>query len=437
MGRRPGTKHRARESLIACVRGSGDAIALVIVAGCAGACATSTTQPARTASAAATSRDAPTPQEPRHLLPGTGAPAPAPLTTQSAVAFADSSHGWLVASRCSTACVLEVATTLDGGTSWGGPVTVATDAELSRASAGPPTLLFSLGVRFVGDDGWIFGPGVFQTHNGGRSWKRTLDGAIPVLEPYGRSVWALQECGLADSSVPCVPVLMQATIGSDVWSRATPQPPLEGALGAPSLFLERDPRGVAFIAEDGVPTQVRPDGTDTSAQRLFTSWDTGSSWRTLPPPCDDIRAIRSLDGVRVWTLCATPCCTGNWVKAVYVSADGGQTWAERADTGYQGQHGSMDFYGSAGAFSVPAPGDALYGSSGSAGIWRSSDGGQTWHSTFADICIEGGNAVTQLWFVTRLRGWAVAGDTSDASCPALVRTSDGGESWAPLVSPFS
>lgn len=424
--------------MTALARRSGAGIGLLIVAGTLAACANNAPQPATATSPVTVSAYSPGADEPGHLKPVTAAPAlVSTATKQTTLAFSDKSHGWLVAASCATACVLEAAKTLDGGASWSHPVSVAVDVPLPQPSPGPPTLLFPLGVRFVGGDGWIFGPGVFQTHDGGQSWIRTLGGAIPALEPYGGTVWAVQECGSRDYSVPCTPVLMQAETGSDVWSRAAVQPPLEGAPGAPGLFLERAPRGVAFLSEDGVQSQARPDGTATSAQLLFTSRDAGRSWRKLNPPCDGIQAIRSLDGIHVWTLCATACCTGNWVKAVDSSPDGGQTWTERADTGYPGEHGSMDFYGSAGVLSIPAPEVALYGSSGSAGIWRSADGGQTWHSTFLDICIEAGNAVTQLWFVTPLRGWAIAGNTAGPTCPTLLRTSDGGASWTPLASPFS
>lgn len=421
--------------MTACARRCSPAVGLLIMFSSVTACTSTAPQRSTASVPAAQSPYQLSPQEPRHVAPATAVPSPLATITQTALAFSDASHGWLVAAICATACMLDAAKTSDGGMNWSDPVSVASDAPSPDPSPGPPAPW--LGVRFVGDDGWIFGPGIFQTHDGGRSWRKTLDGLFPTLEPYGGTVWAIRDCSPANYSVLCTPVLMQSSTRTDVWSRAALQPPLEGAPGSASLFLERAPQGVAFLSEAGVRPQAQPDGNRGPSQVLFTSRDAGRSWHRLAPPCDGIQAIRSPDGIHVWALCATPCCTGNWVKAVYFSADGGHTWGERADTDYQGQYGAMDFYGSAGPFSIPASGVALYGSSGSAGIWRSSDGGRTWHSTFLDMCIEGGEAVTELWFVTPLRGWAIAGNAVDRECPTLLRTLDGGITWTPLGYPFS
>src|ERR1700719_447422 len=98
--------------------------------------------------------------------------------------------------------------------------------------------------------------------------------------------------------------------------------------------------------------------------------------------------------------------------------------------------GSIPFSGSAGAPTVTTAGVGIFGASESGGNWRSSDSATTWRSTFIDVCIEGGNAVTETWFVTREVGWALAGGSVDPQCPSFLHTINGGLSWNPLRSPF-
>lgn len=81
-------------------------------------------------------------------------------------------------------------------------------------------------------------------------------------------------------------------------------------------------------------------------------------------------------------------------------------------------------------------GVGIFGGSESGGIWRSSDSATTWSSTFTDLSIEGGNAVTETWFATPLVGWALPGSSADPQCPTLLRTVNGGLTWSTLRSPF-
>jgi photosystem II stability/assembly factor-like uncharacterized protein len=357
-------------------------------------------------------------------LPPAPSPTPTPLvrvTALSSVAFSDPVHGWALGSDCFEQCAIEVATTMNGGVFWQAPQIVGT------VSAPPAGDFAAVGadIRFVGQNGWIFGPGIFQTHDSGRSWHRTVEAPIDSLEPYADTVWAIQGCNAA----PCTPRLLVSQPDSDTWRVAVPQPTFgieaPGQPGVPGTVLERASGGVAFVSK----------GSQGGQQALYVSRDIGRSWQSLSAPCTGIVSVRSIDGQHVWALCSVPCCTQNYVKGLYVSSDGGQHWRRQAATDPT-PAGSIPFMGSAEALVVTSPSVGLFGGFGEAGIWRSTDVGITWQPVFNDVCFGGGNAVAQLWFVNALNGWAVSGTSVDASCPSLLRTVNAGITWAAIPSPF-
>ena len=363
------------------------------------------------------------PDKPCYMPSGAPAVTPQPVTARgmTAVAFADSLHGWSVGASCSGACTVELSTTTDGGSTWSSPRTVG----VVRPPEGET--LVSPAIRFVGQDGWIFGPGIFETHDGGATWRQAALAPILALEPYANTVWAMEGCASAESS-SCPIVMLESQPGSDTWRPAPVQPPIPGGtvvhLTAP-LAMERAAGGATFLAV------TRAD----RSQGLYVTRDLGKSWSTLSAPCDAIVSVRSLDSQRVWILCAAGCCTGNWLKSVYVSSDGGVSWTEQAQAGFTTK-GSIPFGGSAESLIVTSQTTALFGASGNAGVWRTTDSGVTWTPVLTADCFRGGEPVSELWFVDALHGWALIDGGVGSGCPPLVRTTDGGLSWAPIASPF-
>ena len=357
-----------------------------------------------------------------------------PSSTTDAVAFASPTYGWGVGSVCTVNCTLRVAITDNGGQTWGSSVAIAT---LPFSINGDP--FANVNVRFQGANGWISGPNLYASHDNGHAWRQALSGPILALEPYENETWAVRGCG-ADDTAGCLPRLMVSPADSDNWSVASPQPhfTLSVAAGAtPFVVMERAPRGIAFVAENIVPPPYPTGGGAVSSegQLLFTSTNLGRSWQSLPTPCSGIQSIRSTDGVHVWILCAEPCCTGNWVKSVWTSADGGRIWSERSGTDPIAK-GSIPFSGTADSLTVTTNGIGVFGGSNGVGIWRSSNSGITWDPTWTDICIEGGDQVSQIWFATPLVGWAVTSNSVDPQCASLLRTINSGSSWTALRAHF-
>jgi photosystem II stability/assembly factor-like uncharacterized protein len=126
-------------------------------------------------------------------LPGEGRHLHVPLTRGSDLSFVDALHGWALGISCPATdgtCSLVLRATNDGGRTWRA-LPAPTTAPPYRGDAGNTVHVGS--IRFADvHDGWAFGPGLYATRDGGRTWSpdRRI-GAVVALAPRGRSVWAI------------------------------------------------------------------------------------------------------------------------------------------------------------------------------------------------------------------------------------------------------
>src|SRR5258708_22253465 len=129
---------------------------------------------------------------PRAPARGQSEPPPGQAGLLSAT-FVSPSEGWvLVGVSCGRALCLQLQHTTDGGSTW----TVVPSPQLaSPAVAGQVRA-----VRFAdSQDGWVYGPGLFATHDGGRSWRAV---AVPGLgRPLAQVVTLTVLDGFADALV--------------------------------------------------------------------------------------------------------------------------------------------------------------------------------------------------------------------------------------------
>jgi photosystem II stability/assembly factor-like uncharacterized protein len=352
-------------------------------------------------------------------------PSSLPNIAVAAVAFSDAVHGWAVGSSCvdsTQTCTVLADTTSNAGTSWTRPIPLGQYPEETSAGASSPT---TLNIRFLGTNLWVSGPGIYESHDGGLTWKRVFSSPVVALQPAGTTAWAVADCTIADPSTSCV--LFASPIGSDVWSRSAVQPPVSAAAyfgpeWAP-LLLERAPHGVAFLA--GASPQPG------SRAWLAITRDDGGTWHKSLLPCTfGIAGLRSPDGTTVWLLCGGGGGAGTGPKAVYVSFDGGKSWEERANNLSNPPVGSISGAGYASSLAVTDGGIALIGSS-RAGIIRSVDGGRSWHDVGTNAtCLLEGNGVGELWLLATGTGWALEeNDDGGSQCPLLIRTTNAGLTW--------
>jgi photosystem II stability/assembly factor-like uncharacterized protein len=355
----------------------------------------------------------PRPPSPRPSAPTPTPPAPlAPLAFDD-VAFGTAESGWAVGGRSLNDTVLLASHTSDGGVTWSAPVTVTTLAAASESQG--------VAVRFADSQhGWVSGPGLFATADGGQSWQPApVTGTVEPVAPAGGTAWALDyPCG---NDQACAPTLIESPVATERWAPAGSQPTLPAA---PATLL-RVSAGSAFIFVAASLGAVQAP--------WFETQDGGATWRALTNPCgqsDSADVPASLDGRTIWVACGVEPSAGTELKQVFVSSDGGSTWQLRAQT--------ADLSG-------PAVGTLTQGGYVSdlqmasntlgfmalsrGGILRSADRGRTWTqvdlpgATFGDL-------FPSLWVLDASHAWVETGSGGNpAGWPGLLRSTDGGVTW--------
>jgi photosystem II stability/assembly factor-like uncharacterized protein len=130
----------------------------------------------------------------RKPAPAGGLPAPASVPGNfrpTSVTFVGTDTGWVIGQaltpgHCATQYCTSVARTDDAGKTWAGvpaPFTGAADGATGVSQ-----------IRFLNlDDGWAFGPELYVTHDGGRTWTqvKTSGQRVTDLETVGTRVFAL------------------------------------------------------------------------------------------------------------------------------------------------------------------------------------------------------------------------------------------------------
>src|SRR6516165_5666314 len=136
----------------------------------AGAGNASTSSPTPSAAAPSTASSSA-----RQILPTTSAPVP-PNFQPTSVTFIGTQTGWVVGQagtpgHCATQYCTSMARTGDAGRTWAGSPAPVTDRS----------------------DGWAYGPQLFATHDGGRTWSQVVTNGLRVtdLETVGDRAFAL------------------------------------------------------------------------------------------------------------------------------------------------------------------------------------------------------------------------------------------------------
>jgi photosystem II stability/assembly factor-like uncharacterized protein len=309
--------------------------------------------------------------------------------------------------------VLLVSHTSDGGVTWSAPVTVTTLAAASESQG--------VAVRFADSQhGWVSGPGLFATADGGQSWQQApVTGTVEPVAPAGGTAWALDY--LCGNDQACAPTLIESPVATERWAPAGSQPTLPAA---PATLL-RVSASSAFIVVAS-PRAVRA--------RWFETQDGGATWRALTNPCgqsDFADVPASLEGRTIWVACGVEPSAGTELKQVFVSSDGGGTWQLRAQTAdlagpavgtlTQGGYVSdLQVVSSTLGFMALSRG----------GILRSADGGRTWSqvdlpaTTFGDLS-------PSLWVLDASHAWVEIGSGGyPEGWPGLFRSTNGGLRWS-------
>jgi hypothetical protein len=361
------------------------------------------------------------------LTTTTRAGAPAGTTVPSgfepgSVTFVSSTTGFVIGvdSSCAAGACVALARTTDRGLGW--VALPAPDAGYeARNYQGSTTAVPVSEVRFADDlDGWIYGPSLFATHDGGTTWQEvSLGGSVISLETSGGYVDALVSPCTGVQGQECTgPLrLYQAQATGGGFSLVLTGPPVSSTSGVVLHLSLHAPVGFVNMSGVGGPGQAFISATRNLA-------DT-SGWKAFPDPCatstdDGFDALVAPDTTSLYTLCSGQGAAGSVIKAVVRTVSGVSTVTGGPPAGGDPEALAAT---SAGTLVVSA-------ASGASWLYRSTDGGATW--TTAETFDDGGIGFNDLGFTTSTQGVVIHGVPGPPTNVAsqLLMTTDGGASWS-------
>jgi len=279
-------------------------------------------------------------------------------------------------------------------------------------------------------DGFVYGPGLYVTHNSGSTWADANPSGIVVdVVPSGTSVWRLvAHCG--GSSDTCSLTLDESSDGGRTWASPLAALPkaseFGGSLTQPgTTLLVRSSASSAFLV---VPTS-------TTAATFLSTADGARTWEQSPVPClggwGEILS-RAFDS-SLWLACAGQPGAGSQLKSVVRSLDGGKSWIpgspcppDVTSTTYPPCAETNGLTSGYLSDIVGLSSTTAFIDGGRNFLQVTHDGGARWSLTTPKVG-NGDLTVGGLSFADAQHGWVIVGDSNPGA--TLWRTTDGGTSW--------
>lgn len=273
-------------------------------------------------------------------------------------------------------------------------------------------------LRFLNTrDGWVFGPELWATHDGGHTWTQLPTHGLRVtsLETAGTTAYAvLARCrgsGAAFAAHCTSFTLYSAQAGSDDWQ------PVPGARG---LTAGGAPSAAELVLTGGANYLLSPGGVLLTAPAGGSRWRPASGGLLDRAPCEPAPpgrpggALVAAQSTQVLALMC-PASGRTAPQPLYVSTDSGKSW----QLGGQGT-----LAGTPASLAATPSGMLVAGTS--RGISISTDSGGSWGSAQVAGSPRGG--FSYVGMTTNRLGVAVPADLGQH---ALWFTYDGGRHWQP------
>jgi photosystem II stability/assembly factor-like uncharacterized protein len=334
------------------------------------------------------------PRAPAALPPG--GPVPAGFKPRSAT-FVSAATGYVlgVVTTCPSHRCVAILRTTDGGTKW--------------VSLGAPPGRYGTTVsevRFADPlDGWAFGPDLYVTHDGARTWQLVdLGGAVDQLAASD---------GYVDAVSSCIPMGCSGRVS--LWQASASGGDFTKVLVSSKVFQDTKLAlhgSVGFVVFG--PSQVY--ATENLA-------DT-HGWKPFPDPCSGLKnfslsSIVAPNGTTLYTVCWGNGATGRSTKDVVVTQGGHSKVA-----------GATPENGIAGTIAATPSGRTLVlaTSSGASYLYRSTDGGRLWVDSI--LFRDGGLGFNDLGFTTAKLGFVIRGAVAWRSkLDDMMMTDNAGATW--------
>jgi photosystem II stability/assembly factor-like uncharacterized protein len=383
------------------------------------------------------------------------------------VFFVDAQQGWIAGrwARHDVDWGWFIAHTADGGATWSDQyTTTAAAGEQAPDSLAERTLWFLDSQR-----GWyVRGDSVYRTVDGGQNWQAfTLNRQVQSIV---RFVNASTGLGVGPSNGGS-PALLRSTDGGVTWSEVSLLP-----AGAEAIWSSADGARLWTVGQNGMISRSAnggaswtPVASPTASALRHVQFSTNQQGFAAG---DNGVALRTMDGGATWALLpsgttanitalAVPLTGQAWLYAAGLrrSMDGGASWQAlpyvagdavsvrmgSASVGWAATGGRLlrmagpggywtELLPTAGAKTVDAIGDLRAWALADTFLQRTVDGGLSW----ATINLPGLREARDVDFVDATRGWMTAqANQMVGGCPdydeQIYRTSDGGQTWTPLL----
>ena len=344
--------------------------------------------------------------------PASGNPPPPKGFEADSASFVSARTGFVLGARgCSELpCKARLEKTVNGGKKW---TSLPAPAVSLVPTYTPSPASAVSAVRFENArDGWLFGPALWATTDGGKKWHRmSLPGDVIALAASDGVAFAASEPvngGLNQAR------LYESQVGTTKWTVVrgiTPQ-------NALTVFGHSVWAGIASGA----------DGN------LWTSTDSGRHWSMLSFRCPSNTISASAVAAASPANVAIGCSDqgdpqpGQSIKKVFASADGGRTFHLVGSPPRAGQIGTLAMpQGHPRVITMSAASGATY-------LYRSVNGGKTWSGT---VYLDGGLDVRDLAYVSSTTGYVVhfSGGPVIAYGQGLLKTSNAGATWKAVPIP--
>ncbi len=341
-------------------------------------------------------------------------------------------------------CAELVGATSDGGATFH-DLTDVTTGDCAVASGG------SLAFDDHGD-GFLYGPGLFVTHDGGARWVALPQpGTVLSVQALGYSIWMLQaDCpatppatspSLSSPAPPC-PLRLRASSDGGVSWHALPLPAsavLAGGLAfaaAGQSWLVRLSESTGYVVLH--PPDFPSQGTDEAP--LWFTPDGGRTWSSRQVDCgmDALSAVVSAapDGTLL-AVCDTEPSAGSQLKSAVRSTNGGLTWEKKfvcpipnnaPDPACLSAPLNFGYLGSIDATSA----DTAFLVGGRSSLMVTQDGGAHWFVVEPPI---GGtdDGTQQVIFFNQEDGLVLGNDGNNDEAVTIWHTNDGGLLWSSVV----
>lgn len=334
--------------------------------------------------------------------------------------------GWaLSALHCATGLCVEVSSTSDGGLTWHVASTPA--VRVQDGSVDCATVACVSHLRFATTTvGYLYGPALLVTTDGGRSWAAQQSLPVEAMEPTHAGVYrVVYDHGGCPG--PCTRRLDVAPAGSGSWRTVTTIPHQD----VPS---RQDTAQLITSGDANVYIPVYGDvaaGAGTQQAVVFRSTDSGRTWRRLDDPCggpaaypDVAVSFAAATGQFIAALCVSRSGGGD---AVVTSTSAGDTWGPPHPVPGSG----LQIIAAASATHLVVANASTRGSGPvTYTLHASTDGGQQWSTPVTDpeVLDQAAPGSAFLGFEDALVGRWVGYEG------AIWTTRDGGTHW--LRTPF-